>query len=168
MTSTMCPMSQGAAGFRGPPVPLILVPVLIHLVRSSADPKMMAYLKEISKGGPIAIAENAHRVAQYALSRVPSNVLYWFTSRVLNLPPDIAMRTTEFLKSRTELEEPFQIVQDGSAETALASTQDIEMRLEKLERDYQALQGRHIESLRLLTEKPELLQVPVRWDDKMI
>lgn len=162
-------MSQGAAGFRGPPVPLILVPVGIHLVRSSADPKMVAYLKEISKGGPIAIAENAHRVAQYALSKVPSNVLYWFTSRVLNLPPEIAMRTTEFLKSRTELEvptegesqEPLRIVQDGSAETALASTQGIERRLEKLERDYQVLQERHFESLRILTEKPEFVPVPV-------
>lgn len=89
-----CPMTSGT--FRGPPVPLLLVPIVIQLVRSSCDPKMAAYLKEISKGGPVAIAENAHKIPQYALSKVPSNVLYWFTSKVLNLSPEIAMQTTDF------------------------------------------------------------------------
>lgn len=192
----MCPMSQASAGFpRGPPVPLIVVPVLLHLVRSSADPKMLAYLKDcISKGGPAALAENAHRVAQYALARVvPSDVLYWFASRVLNLPADTAMRTTEFLKSRTELEAPVspgpgeeeeeeekgcrealravQQLEGGGSPAEMTTTtttmsascsRDIERRLERLERDYRALQERHVEALGLLTDKSEVVRVPVR------
>lgn len=165
-------MAHGGSGFRGPPVPLILVPVVIHLVRSSCDAKMAAYLREISKGGPVAIAENAHKVAQYALSKLPSNVLWWFTSKVLNLSPELALQTTEFLKSRTELDASLPALgeaqpQRGSSRlqiegktapapsTALLMPSDIERRLEMLEQHYRALQEKHEVSLKLLEDKPE-------------
>lgn len=153
-------------GFRGPPVPLLLVPVVIQFVRMSSDPKMMTYLKEITKGGPMAIAENAHKFAQYALSKVPTNVLYWFTSRVLNLPPDTAMQTTEFLKSRSELEiligEQIPIDQHEKGHGMTSNPSDIERRLEKLELEYQALQENHNKSLQLLTDKGPDMEVYVR------
>lgn len=129
---------------------------------------MTAFLKEISKGGPISIAENAHKFAQYALSKVPANVLYWFTSRVLNLPPDTAMQTTEFLKSRSDLE----ILMDddnsiGQEETGLRTIpSDIERRLERLELEYQALQENHNKSLQLLTNKAVDLEIHVRTQSR--
>lgn len=167
----MCMAHGGGGGFRGPPVPLILVPVVIHLVRSSCDAKMATYLREISKGGPVAIAENAHRVAQYALSKLPANVLWWFTSKVLNLSPEVAMQTTEFLKSRTELDasalpEPdtpsrHQIGEGGKAAVPALMPSDVELRLERLEQHYHALQQKHEVSLRLLADKPEAQEILV-------
>ncbi|KAJ4408926.1 hypothetical protein N0V82_009581 [Gnomoniopsis sp. IMI 355080] len=141
-----CPMTSG--GFRGPPVPLLVVPVVIQLVRLSRDPKMTTYLSHISKGGPMAIAENAHKLAQYALSKVPSDVLYWLTSKVLNLPPGTAMQTTEFLKSRSDLEilmgeDPSICHDEQGSRTAALIPSDIERRLEKLELEYQVLQEKH-------------------------
>lgn len=152
--------------FHGPPLPLLLVPIVVQLVRSSRDPKMTAYLKELSKGGPKAIADNAHKIAQYALSKVPSSVLYWFVSRVLALPAETALQTTEFLKSRSDLEillgQDAPLLQiESSSEKACASASDIERRLEKLELDYQVLQENHKESLSFLTCKPENMVIPV-------
>lgn len=161
--SPSCPMTGG--GFRGPPVPLLLAPVVIQFVRMSSDPKMMTYLKEISKGGPMTIAENAHKFAQYALSKVPTNVLYWFTSRVLNLPPDTAMHTTEFLKSRSDLEilvgNNVSIDQYEKGHRTSSIPSDIERRLEKLELEYQALQENHNKSLQSLTNKGTDMEIHV-------
>lgn len=159
-----CPMTSG--GFRGPPPPLILVPIVIHLVRSSCDPKMTAYLKELSRGGPIAIAENAHKIAQYALSKVPTNILYWLTSKVLNLPPDTAMQTTEFLKSRSDLEilmgETHSVCHNERiSETALIPS-NLERRLEKLELEYQILQENRSGSLQSISCTASDMEVPVR------
>lgn len=182
-----CPLAQGGGGYRGPPPPLILAPIIYQLVRRSCDPKMVAYVKElVAKQGPQAVADNAHKIVQYTLSKVPANVLYWFTSRVLNLPPETAMQTTEFLKSRTEIEmvmgeqqhqqqqitttkTPLQLEFekcDGSLavkerEWVNVSASDIERRLERLEMDYQALQEKHYESMKLLTSKPENMYLPV-------
>lgn len=133
---------------------------------------MVAYVKDlVAKEGPQAIAANAHKIVQYTLSKVPANLLYWFTSKVLNLPSEVAMKTTEFLKSRTEIEcveqTPLQIRLDGSGEGRPAlmgrspSTSDIERRLERLEMDYQVLQERHHESMKMLTCKPEDMYLPV-------
>ncbi|PSR82799.1 hypothetical protein BD289DRAFT_297255 [Coniella lustricola] len=95
----------GTNTFRGPPLPLVLVPLVVQLVRASRDPNLTAYLARIIAQGsaevggvPAAIAANAHVLAQYALSKVPAQVLYWFTARVLNLPGDVATQTVEFLK----------------------------------------------------------------------
>lgn len=168
-----CPFTQaGGGGYRGPPPPLILAPIIYQLVRRSCDPKMVAYVKDlVAKEGPQAIAANAHKIVQYTLSKVPANLLYWFTSKVLNLPSEVAMKTTEFLKSRTEIEcaeqTPLQITLDGSGEGRPAlmgrspSTSDIERRLERLEMDYQVLQERHHESMKMLTCKPEDMYLPV-------
>lgn len=147
-------MAAAGGGFRGPPLPLLLVPVVVQLVRASADPKMTAFLKDVARGGPVAVAENAHKMAQYALSRVPSNVLYWFASKVLNLPAEVAVQTTEFLKSRTQLEAPPEQtplrIESASVSAALVPA-DIERRLERLELEYQMLQEKHIESVKMLT-----------------
>lgn len=95
------------------------------------------------------------------LSKVPSNVLYWFGTKVFQLKPELAMQTTEFLKSRTQLEPPPEQSLAGSDSGRLVSSDpvaipsDIERRLEKLEMDYQMLQERHTESLKLLTYKTE-------------
>ncbi|KUI58359.1 hypothetical protein VP1G_05667 [Cytospora mali] len=164
--SRSCAMQRCGGDYRGPPLPLIIVPVVYQIVRASPDLKIARYVKRlIKKGGPMSVAENAHHIIQYALSRVPSNVLYWFASKVLNLSPEIAMQTTKFLKSRTELESlPQQAssagVTDGGAGSALVVPSDIERRLEKLEMDYQMLQEQHKESLKLLTYKTESMEVP--------
>lgn len=165
MPPPMCMLSQPGAGpspFRGPPVPLILVPVVIHLVRTSCDAKMTNFIKEVaSRGGPTAVAESAHRVAQYVLSKVPSDLLWWFTSRVLELPPEVALRTTELLKSRTELDAAAVMDAEprvggrveGSEEVVpVLGPGDVERRLEELERRYLALQERHEGEMRLLAE----------------
>jgi hypothetical protein len=96
------------------------------------------------------------------LSKVPSNVLYWFGTKVLQLKPELAMQTTEFLKSRTQLEpppeqglaagEPGRLV---SSDPQVTLSSDIERRLEKLEADYQMLQEEHMASLKLLTYTAE-------------
>lgn len=77
------------------------------------------------------------------------------------------MQTTEFLKSRTQLEPPPERSLAGNDLERLASSDlltipsDIERRLEKLEMDYQVLQERHTESLKLLTYKTEgAVEVP--------
>ncbi|KUI70933.1 hypothetical protein VM1G_05866 [Cytospora mali] len=164
--SRSCAMQKCGGDYRGPPLPLVIVPVVYQIVRASPDLKIARYVKRlVKKGGPMSVAENAHHIIQYALSRVPSNVLYWFTSKVLNLSPEIAMQTTKFLKSRTELESlPQQAssagVTDGGAGSALVVPSDIERRLEKLEMDYQMLQEQHKESLKLLTYRAESMEVP--------
>lgn len=95
------------------------------------------------------------------LSKVPSNVIYWFGTKVLQLKPEVAMQTTEFLKSRTELEPPAEQSLAGSDIGRLASSDtmtipsDVEQRLAKLEVDYQMLQEKHTDSLKLLTYKTE-------------
>lgn len=177
-----CPLAH-AGGYRGPPPPLILAPIIYQLVRRSCDPKMVAYVKDlVAREGPQAIAANAHKLVQYSLSKVPANVLYWFASKVLNLPPETAMQTTAFLKSRTEIEEgvgPAGLVVEGQTTTTtpppplqisfeekpglmgLASTSDIERRLERLEMDYQVLQEKHYESMRALAYQPENMYLPV-------
>lgn len=164
-----CPLTHGG-GFRGPPVPLILVPAVIHLVRSSCDSKMSEYLKELSKRGPVAIAENAHKIVQYTLSRVPSNILYWLMSKVLNLPPEIAMQTTEFLKSRTELDGPPEqsprVSELTTGSTATVGSGDMERRLEKLELEYQMLRERQDDPLKLLTYRQESSDSLVRSSGK--
>lgn len=152
-----CPrMAGGGGGFRGPPLPLLLVPVVVQLVRASADPKMTAFLRDVARGGPAAVAENAHKMAQYALSRVPSDVLYWFASKVLNLPPEVAVQTTEFLKSRAQLEAlpeqaPLRIESESASASAALVPADIERRLERLELEYQMLQDKQNESVKMLT-----------------
>lgn len=163
-----CPITQpGGAGFRGSPVPLVLAPIIFQLVRYSRDPKIVAYVRNQlatgGGGGPAAIVQNAHRIVQYALSKVPSNILYWFVSKVLNLPPEVAMQTTEFLKSRTELEvlllEPEQAVEsDGTRPDTMMMMQsipsldlDIERRLERLENDYLLLQEKNNQTIKSLT-----------------
>ncbi|CAN8101025.1 unnamed protein product [Discula destructiva] len=158
-----CPMTGG--GFRGPPVPLLLVPIIVQLVRSSCDPKMTAYLKQVGQGGPKSIAENAHKIAQYALSKVPSSVLYWFASKVLALPPETAMQTTEFLKSRNDVDillvEDTTVLQIKSAsDKACGSSLHIERRLEKLELEYQLLQKHHAKPIKLLTYESDDLEIP--------
>lgn len=166
--SPSCPVTGG--GFRGPPVPLLLVPFVIQFVRMSSDPKMTTYLKELSKGGPVAIADNAHKFAQYALSKLPINVLYWFTSRVLNLPPDTAMHTTEFLKSRSDLEilmgDNISVDQYEKRPSTTSIPSDIERRLEKLELEYQALEENYNKSLQLLTNNATDLEIYVRLQIK--
>lgn len=177
---------QSGGGFRGPPIPLVVVPVIYHLMRSNPDLKLTKYVKDLlNKGGPAGIAENAHYIVQCkhsslpdtasesgcsgcqprvsdnpygldVLSKVPSNVLYWFGTKVLCLQPELAIQTTKFLKSRTQLELPSgqshsenDVGRLASAE-ALTLPSDIARRLEKLEMDYQALQEKHTESLKLL------------------
>ncbi|KAJ0122700.1 hypothetical protein J7T55_003216 [Diaporthe amygdali] len=159
--ASVCPMQNGG-GFRGPPIPLVVVPVIYHLMRSNPDMKLTKYVKDLlNKGGPMSVAENAHYIAQYILSKVPSNVLYWLGTKVLQLQPEVAMQTTEFLKSRTQLELPPQPSDVGNDVARLASADaitipsDIERRLEKLEMDYQMLQEKHTESLKLLTYKAD-------------
>lgn len=135
---------------------------------------MVAYVKDlVAKEGPRAVAANAHKLVQYTLSKVPANLLYWFTSKVLNLPAEIAMQTTEFLKSRTQIETedppPLQPALEDSPiqgeRPALMgcgmSISDIERRLERLEIDYQVLQEKHNESIKMLTYKPENICLPV-------
>ncbi|KAI3392522.1 hypothetical protein diail_5533 [Diaporthe ilicicola] len=165
--ASMCPMQNGG-GFRGPPIPLVVVPVVYHLVRSNSDLKLTKYVKDLlNKGGPVSVAENAHHIVQYVLSKVSSNVLYWFGTKVLQLQPEIAIQTTEFLKSRTQLELlPEQnhggndIERFASAET-LTIPADIERRLEKLEMDYQMLQEKHTASLKFLTYKTDgIVELP--------
>lgn len=88
-------------------------------------------------------------------------MLYWFGTKVLQLKPELAMQTTEFLKSRTQLECPPERRIAGNdlerlaASDTLAIPSDIERRLEKLEMDYQMLQEKHTESLKLLTYKTD-------------
>lgn len=101
------------------------------------------------------------------LSKVPSNVLYWFGTKVLQLKPELAMQTTEFLKSRTQLEPLPEKSLAGNDMERLASSDfltipsDIERRLEKLEIDYQMLQEKHTESLKLLTYKTDgVVEIP--------
>ncbi|ROV89125.1 hypothetical protein VSDG_08872 [Cytospora chrysosperma] len=90
---------------------------------------------------------------------VPSNVIYWFASKVLNLAPDIAIQTTEFLKTRTQLEPTPERRSasdiEGVSGGVLVDPSDVERRLEKLEVEYQLLQEQHRESLRLLTYKSD-------------
>lgn len=154
------------ANFRGPPVPLLLVPIVAQLVRASYDPRMTTYLKELSKGGPVAIAENAHKIVQYALSKVPSSVLYWFASTVLALPPGTAMQTTEFLKSRSDFEilmgrdDPVLRI-ESTPKTVCRSSDEVVSRLEKLEMEYRLLQEHHDKSLKNLTYNPDNLEIPV-------
>lgn len=60
----MCPMQNGG-GFRGPPIPLVVVPVIYHLVQSNPDLKLTQYVKDLlNKGGPVSVAENAHHIVQ--------------------------------------------------------------------------------------------------------
>lgn len=88
-------------------------------------------------------------------------MLYWFGTKVLQLKPELAMQTTEFLKSRTQLEPLPERGLAGNDMERLASSDsltipsDIERRLEKLEMDYQMLQEKHTESLKLLTYKTD-------------
>lgn len=77
------------------------------------------------------------------------------------------MQTTEFLKSRTQLEPPPEKSLTGNDVGRLVSSDsltipsDIERRLEKLEMDYQMLQEKHTESLKLLTYKTEdIVDIP--------
>lgn len=83
------------------------------------------------------------------------------------------MQTTEFLKSRTQLEcLPERSIAGNDLERLASSDTliipaDIERRLEKLEMDYQMLQEKHTESLKLLTyradgavESPRELPLP--------
>lgn len=160
---------QTGGGFRGPPIPLVVVPIVYQLMRSNPDLKLTKYVRDLlSKGGPVSVAENAHYVIQYMLSKVPSNVIYWFGTKVLQLKPEVAMQTTEFLKSRIELEPPppeqslagSDIGRLASSD-ALTIPSDVERRLEKLEMDYQMLQEKHTESLKLLTYKTEdVVEIP--------
>lgn len=161
--SQVCCM-QNAGGFRGPPLPLVIVPVVYQIMRCNPDLRLAQYVKELmKKGGPMNIAENAHHIMQYALSRVPSNFIYWFASKVLNLPPEVALQTTEFLKSRTQLESLPGKGSVGKTEnssgSALVVPSDIERRLEKLEMDYQILQEKHTESLMRLEFRPDNMEV---------
>lgn len=56
---------QNGGGFRGPPIPLVVVPVIYHLMRSNPDLKLTKYVKDLlNKGGPMSVAENAHYIAQ--------------------------------------------------------------------------------------------------------
>ena len=147
---------QNAGGFRGPPLPLVIVPIVYQIVRLSPDLKIAQYVKALAKkGGPASVAENAHYIMQYALSRVPSDVIYWFASKVLNLQPEVAMQTTEFLKSKTQLEalpEQAPVGEiEGGCRNALVVPSDVEKRLEKLEMDYRMLQEQHTESLKRWT-----------------
>jgi hypothetical protein len=60
----MCRMDSGG-GFRGPPIPLVVVPVVYHLVQSNPDLKLTKYVKDLlCKGGPVSVAENAHYIVQ--------------------------------------------------------------------------------------------------------
>ena len=111
------------------------------------------------RSSPSVGLENLHVLDM--LSKVPSNVLYWCGTKVLQLKPELAMQTTEFLKSRTELEPPPEQSLAPSVSgrlvpsDTLAIPSDVERRLEKLEMDYQMLQEKHTESLKLLTYKTE-------------
>lgn len=94
-------------------------------------------------------------------------MLYWFGTKVLQLKPELAMQTTEFLKSRTQLEPPPEQSIAGNDAGRLVSSDnltipsDIERRLEKLEMDYQMLQEKHTESLKLLTYKTDgVVEIP--------
>lgn len=61
----MGPMCQSVGGFRGPPIPLVVVPVIYHLVQSNPDLKLTKYVKDLlNKGGPASVAENAHHIVQ--------------------------------------------------------------------------------------------------------
>lgn len=156
---------QNGGGFRGPPLPLVIVPIIYQIVRYSPDLKIAQNVQRLVKnGGPMAIAEKAHLILQYSLSRVPSNVIYWFASKVLNLSPDIAMETTEFLRSRTQLESLLKEGSVGEIEgetgSALVVPSDVERRLENLEMDYHLLREQHIESMRLLTYRADNMEMP--------
>ncbi|KAG8163603.1 hypothetical protein KVR01_006900 [Diaporthe batatas] len=164
---SICPMQNGG-GFRGPPIPLVVVPVVYQLMRSNPDLKVTKYVKDLMcKGGPVSVAENAHYIIQYMLSKLPSNVIYWFGTKVLQLKPEIAMQTTEFLKSRTELGPPTEHslaqsdIERLATSEALTIPSDVERRLAKLEMDYQMLQEQHTDSLKLLAYKTEeVIELP--------
>lgn len=56
---------QNGGGFRGPPIPLVVVPVVYHLMQSNPDLKLTKYVKDLlNKGGPVSVAENAHYIIQ--------------------------------------------------------------------------------------------------------
>lgn len=56
---------QTSGGFRGPPIPLVVVPVIYHLMQSNPDLKLSKYVKDLlNKGGPVSVAENAHHIVQ--------------------------------------------------------------------------------------------------------
>lgn len=62
--ASMCRMQNGG-GFRGPPIPLVIVPVVFHLMQTNPDLKLTKYVKDLlNKGGPVSVAENAHYIAQ--------------------------------------------------------------------------------------------------------
>lgn len=156
---------QNGNGFRGPPLPLVIVPIIYQVVRYSPDLKIAQYVKHLVRnGGPVSVAENAHHILQYVLSRVPSNVIYWFASKVLNLAPDIAIQATEFLKTRTQLEPTLERRSaseiEGVSGGTLVDPSDVERRLEKLEVEYQLLREQHRESLKLLTYNSDNMEIP--------
>ncbi|KAK7732479.1 hypothetical protein SLS53_008484 [Cytospora paraplurivora] len=161
--SQVCPLHNGGS-FRSPPIPLVVIPIVYQIVRSTSDLKLAQHMKDlVKKGGPKSVAENAHYIMQYALSRVPSNVIYWFALKVLNLPSEVAVQTTEFLRSRTQLESlskksPVDTV-DCWPENSLVASSDVDGRLEKLEVQYQTLQEQHMEALKLLDYKSEIISV---------
>ncbi|ROW14154.1 hypothetical protein VPNG_04288 [Cytospora leucostoma] len=161
--SQVCPL-QNDGSCRGPPIPLVVIPIVYQIVRSTSDLKLAKHIKDlVKKGGPRGVAENAHYIMQYALSRVPSNLIYWFASKVLNLPSEVAVQTTEFLRSRTQLESlpeksPVDTV-DCLPESSLVAPSDVDRRLEKLEVQYQMLQQQHMEALKLLDYKSEIISV---------
>lgn len=161
--SQACPL-QNVGSFRGPPIPLVVIPIVYQIVRSTSDLKLAQHIKDLmKKGGPRSVAENAHYIMQYALSRVPSNVIYWFASKVLNLPSEVAAQTAEFLRSRTQLEslseKSLVDTVDCWPESSLVAPSDVDRRLEKLEAQYQMLQQQHMEALKLLDYRSETISV---------
>lgn len=166
-----CPMqTSGGNGLRGPPLPIVILPIIYQIVRYNPDLKIARHVRKLLKtDGPASVAENAHHILQYVLSRVPSDVIYWFASKVLNLSPDVATETTGFLKSRTQLEDLLmgdslhvgEIEGQNSGGAALVLVpSDVVRRLERLEVEYRLLQEQHGESLRLLALRTDDMEVP--------
>lgn len=129
-----------AGGCSGPG-PLVLLPVVIYIVRSNGDLSMVSSIGKIGKTSPKVIADNAHKVIQGLLARLPSETLYWFCSKVLNLSPDVSTNTVEFIKSQSttgalqrnsDVDEPRLATTPRMIEAA-GGRGEIEQRLERLE-----------------------------------
>ena len=102
---------------------------------------MATSLRSISTNSPKSIADNAHKVIQGMLAKLPADMLYWFCSKVLNLSPDVSRNTINFLKSQpaTDGWRSASGLSERGMETStdltgsMTEQKELEQRLERLE-----------------------------------
>ncbi|KAJ9150476.1 hypothetical protein NKR23_g3803 [Pleurostoma richardsiae] len=152
----------------GCPGPLVLLPVVVFLVRSNTQRGKGLFLSSspgIGGGAPDRIAENAHKVLQGMLSKLPAGLLCWFCTKVLNLPQETALSTTEFLKSgaaengwqnQRQSQTKYEVTAVVPEQRQLEGTMspEMEQRLARLEMSWQMLEQQQQE-LKLLTSPTE-------------